>query len=574
MTLLETIPAEKTALPMRSVLSSAERAVCVTLYNEPLADLLRTLTSLADAFAYSGSTPQTDARTVICIVCDGVEKMDGEVLSFLNDESFLTPDPEVIDDGIELHARLPSPVARLKLGSDHAAAPFHILTCVQMSNRGKLHSHSIFFGHVCAMLEPEYCYQVDAGTIVSRDSFAVIEERFRKCPEVAAIAPKVTLHSMEDSFLATWQHFDFAMRNEILWPIEVLTGHLSVIPGQASALRWSALKSGERGKRPLDAYLRGPDPGRATDRIKYLAEDRVIGNQIVQLGRGWRLDFTPGVTVATDQCGTYSELFRQRRRWINSAAACRLATLLHALAKPKSGKAGVRASIVLTHALMLLAEFLAPAQLAFLACGLLMLAETGRGAILIGVAAVSAIGAAVVFALQAKTRAKGRGLASVCDAFALITVLALYVAVADRLGLLAAALLGSPVVAGLVLARATGPTTWRTLVRAQFFLWSNLVFGSALVFHALFNLPDVSWGTKGLRSSDIEAALRQRLLRFRAAVFAIWALANLAATYGLVAALKESGLALMIVLGSLGWIALILVLANRVWERLRWGTAP
>ena len=77
--------------------------------------------------------------------------------------------------------------------------------------------------------------------------------------------------------------------------------------------------------RPLDAYLRGLNAVAPLERVMFLAEDRVFGNEIVLAqDKSWRIGYCPTAEATTDACDTFGELLRQRRRWQNSALAVRL----------------------------------------------------------------------------------------------------------------------------------------------------------------------------------------------------------------------------------------------------------
>ena len=202
--------------------------------------------------------------------------------------------------------------------------------CVKDENRGKLHSHALFFQWICPELRPELCYQLDAGTVVEADAVSKLVAYMDERPDVAAAASRIltpTPHGAA-STLSIWQYMDFVMQKAVTWPTEVASGYLSVIPGQFCVFRWSAVSapsSDDDETRPFDAYLRGLNAIAPLERVMFLAEDRVFGNEIVLArDKSWRIGYCPAAEATTDACDTFGELLRQRRRWQNSALAVRL----------------------------------------------------------------------------------------------------------------------------------------------------------------------------------------------------------------------------------------------------------
>ena len=108
------------------------------------------------------------------------------------------------------------------------------------------------------------------------------------------------------------------MQKAVTWPTEVASGYLSVIPGQFCVFRWSAVSapsSDAGGERPLDTYLRGLNAIAPLERVMFLAEDRVFGNEIVLAhDKSWRIGYCP-------DCGGDNRRLRNVRGIAPSATA-------------------------------------------------------------------------------------------------------------------------------------------------------------------------------------------------------------------------------------------------------------
>ena len=149
-------------------------------------------------------------------------------------------------------------------------------------------------------------------------------------PDVAAAASRILTPKpgRAASTLSIWQYMDFVMQKAVTWPTEVASGYLERDSWPVLRLpveRRERAVSDDDETRPLDAYLRGLNAVAPLERVMFLAEDRVFGNEIVLArDKSWRLGYCPAAEATTDACDTFGELLRQRRRWQNSALAVRL----------------------------------------------------------------------------------------------------------------------------------------------------------------------------------------------------------------------------------------------------------
>lgn len=525
-------------------------AFCLTLYSEGAAELAATLEALLTAIeAFHQTDGNQENYSLICIVADGKSRVAPGVLALLDTIGFLDTQLARID-GSDLYSGLHRIEHMLqRLGARNTRAGFEAPTgpmvrgmiCLKDSNRGKLHSHKFFFHVLCRSIEPTYCFQIDAGTTLARDAVHVLIERLRSADSIAAIAPRVmpAVPAIEDDLLKSWQYADFAARKGVLWPFEVVTGYLSVLPGQASAFRWSALSGNTKAVTDdgsLNAYLSGVSTSDPLAIVMYLAEDRVIGNQLIlSRGRPWRLAFEADAHATTDSCVTYRELFQQRRRWNNGALACRLwlfrqwPEFMRRSDRNLAAKLGLSVAMI-GQLLAGMVEWFAPALLiAYLEVVGSALASGGNGAagpwrwVLAGIVLLE-----IPFLLRL-TRAGQGSIGKALRVFCRVAApLAFVLMLVSAFAPTTMAILLCPVLALLPMMLVLPARSLPSLARTRLYPLPEMVLANLLYAHAYWNLHDVSWGTKGLRAPTANHSIYSRLRTLRNVVFSAWFVTNLA----------------------------------------------
>lgn len=525
---------------------SAEFAVerwnlfCVTLYNESWSMLRATLGSVI--LACEEARCSRSNRYAICVIADGRDRLSEGLWSALTESQCLVESPSTLD-GLEIHITRHNP-GQLLNKLLYADPPIDgdellVFVCVKDRNRGKLHSHKIFFETVCARMSPKYCFQLDTGTILTPDVVRTIAGYLDESPEVAAIAPCITppIPGPGSSLRNKWQYHDFAFRQAALFPLESALGVLSVMPGQASAFRWSALRTarqaGVNGADPLRAYLYGIAARNSLRELMYLSEDRIIGNAILLDARkSWKLRYVPEVTAFTDSCETLAELFRQRRRWMNSTLVCRLwlMTKWRELLRLRGRQTGskIRQSLaVLLQASIGVREFTAPAQLIALLLALQHIAQSssGIGKLLFVLFAIAAVVELCAFALEAFVLSNRSfpgpkifpAIASWLSSILFVAALVVSLPAATVVFLLA-----PHVVAIACMALVLPQSSLMTVVKTQLQPIQCSVVFNALLSYSLWNMNDASWGTKGLTSTPATGQGHQSLAKLRSSILMLW----------------------------------------------------
>jgi cellulose synthase/poly-beta-1,6-N-acetylglucosamine synthase-like glycosyltransferase len=336
---------------------------CITLYNEHSYDLFISLKALTKAIAFHYKTTRIINNIAVCIIADGAKHIPTSTLVLLKDLGFNIDmgldwefDMQIIVNNIsisQIDSYYPSYGAgqgnTLNTTLQRSATDkknckinsirfnnnpeIRFFLCVKSKNKGKLNSHWWFFTFFCREIQPKYCIQLDAGTAPCEESVYKLWKYMEDHKNTGALASRVetAIPSSPFNILLSWQFGDFLYQKILDWPAELLAGYLTVIPGQYSMFRWDALQDNPTGKEqcesssPLENYFRGLKKLGPFESNMFLAEDRILGFEILSKpSRSWNLCYVPGACSITDACYSYPELFKQRRRWINSSFACNL----------------------------------------------------------------------------------------------------------------------------------------------------------------------------------------------------------------------------------------------------------
>jgi len=337
--------------------------VCITLYNESEQALLISLYAVSKSIEYLYSKIGVFNKVTISIIADGIDKLSKTTVNLLNRLKILNDrkdynrfgvtmyDSWISVDSVEQYfldkfnqGEIDEKWASLYKSCTQAKSipqktnstnyEFRVLLLVKEENKGKLDSHWWFFKIFCEKLNPEYCFQLDVGTAPGSESLFLFWKYLAKNKNIGAAASRVQVPSSRkmNSIIHAWQYGDFAAQKLLDWPAEIFSGYLTVLPGQFCVFRWKAISANNRNTRikddtstPLDNYFRGLSDLGPFESNMFLAEDRILGYEIIaRKGSGWKLAYVPEVVSITDTCDSLTELFHQRRRWINSSFACNL----------------------------------------------------------------------------------------------------------------------------------------------------------------------------------------------------------------------------------------------------------
>ena len=536
-----------------------ENYICITVYNENYSLVSLTLRSILlglETF-YKDSLNCHKAKSCIFIVIDGDNKICPDVRDFLFRCELLHNDLELeISENIFHFSSHISSTLLHELDKSilclNCGVEVNFVVCIKPKNRGKLDSHRLFFGDLCMLQNPKYCYQIDAGTVIDQYAISHMVDYFESQPNVGALASKITSpvpHSC-DGILQTWQFMDFVEKQSLDWPADALTGHLSVLPGQYCAIRWLAFAPSAKAEEgeynsvsnsdnPMQRYLRGMHAENNFDRLMFLAEDRVIGNEIVMAkDSAWKLDFCVNAMAITDSCKSMMELMRQRRRWHNSSITCRLWIVLRLPNMWTRTDRSLRQKFRFSFAMLWQVFYLMLQAIQVSgACSLWIaifyaIADTGP------VLQLATFGSAIVawfFMLYPPKRIheNNRDLYTIGrDIAVFVFVIFLLISMGLSFGRYGIILLLLPMLLFFIMFSVSFPHNRFTIFRRFPQYWIIDPFMKViLITYAIVKLDDISWGTKGLtRSTEINI---NRKLFFKQKMFALfcWLTINFLITY-------------------------------------------
>jgi len=535
-----------------------ESAFCITIYNEKLSKLHSTLSSILTSVSTSAADERTSPKSVyVCLILDGVDRTDPNMLVWLDEAGLLKKRVATSLDDCETYQSTMRNSNVLRMLDDtglNNLSPeldLKFIVCLKQVNCGKLHSHAVFFSDICSVLKPTYCIQLDVGTVIAADAYLRLIHRMERDPAIGAIAPCITTTDPYDEapFISTWQHMDFVVQKSMFWPFEVASGYLSVIPGQFCIMRHAALMpddcDNDRQTKtadelsPIQAYLRGLTTKNPLEKIMFLAEDRVIGSEIVlRKNAEWHLEYCSETRAVTDTCLTVPELMRQRRRWSNSALACRLWLLCQIsrflCRNDRSHLSKARFIVAMIgQAMLMVREFASPAItlssiLVFARIGR-HLAEAGQwgwqtvlnicfGGIILGCLIPKYVRDATV----SRASLIVRGVLGIVLAFLLAGMLGF--GVSSKTAMVLVLLPGGlSLIAMLLVFRAR---TGRIFMMLGVYIVTDAILAPAISAYSTWKLNDVSWGTKGLTTSPQDILLARRMDRLRLFGVSAWLLIN------------------------------------------------
>ncbi|MCF1466466.1 hypothetical protein FS764_06010 [Agrobacterium vitis] len=524
-----------------------EILACLTLFNEPAEAVAATLACLAANQEMLFSRNGPIQRLEVAIVLDGRDRVHPETEALFNRLGFdldwgCDPGATSIggDGSDEAQVRVQTrhiPVDRL---TGKSGNPLCVHLAVKDRNRGKLDSHAFFFRDLAERLRPDFVLQIDAGSRPADDCLSALLAQMQREPDCAALATNIVMQDAAlTDWLQSWQQADFLWQKLSDWPIGNGLGYLEVVPGQASLFRMSALRRGENGD-PLAAYFRGLSrPKSLMEANLFLAEDRIIGAEIVKSHPACTIRYHHDANLVTDGCATVGELLRQRRRWTNSTLVARLTAigsladlLWHGRLTPARW-----CSMALALAwtlLQLLEQWFIPASLALLVSLMSGFWQDEAGQSLAWGMAAGVLLFWLYCLASMKAREGGRSLSrrlhGCLHGLGLGVLL-----VCTVLGFAICLVEVGPVIQGVILmvALILGMAVWRhssggmsDLLRVfVLYIPSAPVANFYLLSYALANFHDVSWGTKGL-VNDSKTAIPVGWHQMRLRLLILWVVSN------------------------------------------------
>ena len=348
-----------------------ELLIAITYYNEDKVLLSRTLhgvmQNIRDIVNLKKSTFWNKGgpawqKIVVCLVFDGIEKADKNVLDVLATIGIFQDGVVKKDvDGKETVAHIFEYTSQLSVtpnqqlirptaDSAQNLPPVQYIFCLKQKNSKKINSHRWLFNAFGRILNPEVTILLDAGTKPSPRSLLALWEGFYNdkdlggaCGEIHAMLGKGGKKLLNP--LVAVQNFEYKISNILDKPLESSFGNISVLPGAFSAYRFRAIMG-----RPLEQYFHGDhtlskilgkkgiDGMNIFKKNMFLAEDRILCFELVaKAGQKWHLTYIKAAKGETDVPEGAAEFISQRRRWLNGSFAASLYSLMHFGRLYKSG---------------------------------------------------------------------------------------------------------------------------------------------------------------------------------------------------------------------------------------------
>jgi chitin synthase len=224
------------------------------------------------------------------------------------------------------------------VGVKKGTTPVQMLFCLKEKNQKKINSHRWFFQAFGAVLDPNICVLIDAGTKPGKDSVYQLWKAFDLEPMCAGACGEIKamlVHGKKllNPLVAT-QNFEYKMSNILDKPLESAFGFITVLPGAFSAYRYVALQNDKTGNGPLEKYFAGEKMHGANAGIftanMYLAEDRILCFELVSKRNcHWILQYVKSATGETDVPVEMADFILQRRRWLNGSFFAAVYALAH-----------------------------------------------------------------------------------------------------------------------------------------------------------------------------------------------------------------------------------------------------
>lgn len=538
--------------------TEADILVCLTLYNEQALVVADTLAALARNQIQLARVRGAPApRIVVCIVLDGMHSVEASTATLLKslgldpqcqafDATLLSSENRMILQGQNLSANELIELCGKSWTGERSKASISVLLATKLHNAGKLDSHAWFFWGIGTKVKARFVMQLDAGSIPAPDCVDQLLQHMHDEPECGAVAASIMTPVPADMDpQKNWQYADYIWGKVSDWPIGNLCRYLEVVPGACSLIRWESFCTTEHQARaPIDEYLRGLEPRSLLECNLFLAEDRVIGFELVKsLKHSSTVRYCPQAQVETDLCSDFKELVRQRRRWINSTVAARLSSArqLPELISRYSIAPQRIPGIVLSLCwglMQLAAQLMTPAFMALTMASATAFISTKMGA---GaqVAASNGHWAATGFLLLwvsilviSRQVNIGSRRGRLCHIAAICTLGAVMVSIC-AVALWASTRQGLYIVGGTLLLAIIAIIAQSWVNLKQIGRWLCLyilllpVFSVYLTSYSLANISDVSWGTKGLVSQHSNQKTARRWSGKRDLLLVTWALLSI-----------------------------------------------
>jgi len=418
-------------------------------------------------------------------------------------------------------------------GASTKSGLLQVAFLLKEENAGKLHSHRWVFNAFSMQLQPEYIYLLDVGTIPHKDSFVKMFECMETEPLCGGCCGEIIPYNPDwYNLVVVAQIFEYKVSNIMDKAMESVFGYIPVLPGAFSAYRFAAIEAESYG-----GVIRGPlveyfahfrIPAQSVSALKgnmFLAEDRILCFEIIsRANKNWFLRYADGCYGETDVPYRLVDLMVQRRRWLNGAIFAMIYSMQHMgrFFKKSNHTMAVKCRILfqcLFYIVNVISFWLAltTAILVLFYIFQTTLDDSSTFAWLhtLIISVFIALVGIQIFATfvfpdprtSKHLRRLYRVISAIHGLIALLFVTQTIILVFfgnDDLGLriIGSVVFGSVAVVAVVAGNGTG---WKLAVSVLPYLFMLPTFLIMFSIHAICNLNDLSWGTKGLSKRKYKA---------------------------------------------------------------------
>ncbi|CAK4677720.1 hypothetical protein LEN26_010192 [Aphanomyces euteiches] len=322
--------------------------VVITMYNEDEVEMYSTLKKVANNIetikgkelpGYEGDDAWKNI--LVCVVSDGRTKANKGTLNFLRDIGVFDEDAmNIMMVGVDVQCHLFEFCVQLKKGktiadsvaSKHLFPPTQVVFALKEHNAGKLNSHEWYFNAFAEQVQPEYTVLLDVGTMPTARAFYLLLAAMELDPQIGGTCGEIAV-DRPLPHICNWiiaaQHFEYKISNIMDKSLESVFGFISVLPGAFSAYRYKAIRGA-----PLQAYFKSlTTPMHKLGAFQgnmYLAEDRILCFELLaRRGQRWTMQYVKDAIARTDVPTDLTALIGQRRRWLNGSFFALVYTILN-----------------------------------------------------------------------------------------------------------------------------------------------------------------------------------------------------------------------------------------------------
>lgn len=296
--------------------------ICVTVYNEAIEFLRRTLEGVAKNYAFLQELGVEWEEVCVCVIIDGRMDCNDRLLDYA--ASILVYDETMLQhrhNGYDVTMHLFEKTVRLPEHQSQGRyyPPMQMIFAVKERNGGKLNSH-LWFSAFARNVRPRHITLLQAGNICGEYALARLYQTLEEFPDTGGVGGQMHLYRATlPNPIEAAQVFENKVLNTMTMALETVFGYVQGLSGELAMYRWDAVR-GE----PLKEYFMMEEhtvsemgPLMAN---MYLTEDEVLAFGLLSArNQAWKTRYVPQSNVDIPGPRTLFELMKARKRYINGS---------------------------------------------------------------------------------------------------------------------------------------------------------------------------------------------------------------------------------------------------------------